>query len=359
MASEPGTSGPVGERDADRVASEPAPGVTIYAVAKHAGVSIATVSRALRDSGPVSAKARERVEAAVAELRFTPSRLGRSLAERRHAANGIVFPDMSGPYYSDVVLGYEQVAAEAGRSVLILSTSETRDVSGMIRDLGSRVDGMVVLGRTVPDDVVREMINTGMPIVLVARPPMPGADSIVAENVASAERLTEHLLTHGFRRLSFVGDPDPAISHDVAQRWIGFENVLKRHGIRPTKPVPCVLNEEAGFAAVDRILRRKTRPRALVCGNDEIALGALLACEERGVRVPEELAITGWDDVMAARFARPALTTVRQPMRELGARAAQALDDLLSGTRPGQRRDELPTELVVRTSCGAHPTEVT
>ncbi|WP_222853782.1 LacI family DNA-binding transcriptional regulator [Fodinicola acaciae] len=334
----------------------PPSGVTIYEVAARAGVSIATVSRALRGSGPVSAKARERVEAAVAELRFTPSRLGRSLAERRHAANGIVFPDLSGPYFAEVVLGYEEVAAEAGRSVLILSTHGRRDVPAMVRDLASRVDGMVILGRTVSDAVIGELIEGGLPVVLLARPRVNGADLVAAENTASAEHLTEHLLLHGYSRLSFVGSPQ--LSPDVAERWLGFRRALDRHGVRAGKPVACELDEESGFAATERILRRRDRPRALVCGNDEVALGALLAAEANGVDVPGELAMTGWDDVMAARYARPALTTVRQPMRDLGARAARALDELLEGTRKVPRHDVLPTELVVRASCGTHPTEV-
>ena len=145
---------------------------TIRDVAQRAGVSIATVSRALRDSGSVRQDTRARVLEAAQQLNFTPSRLGRQLAERRHAANGIVFPDLSGPYYAEVVLGYEAVAAERERSVLILSTAGRANAEAMVEDLATRCDGMVVMGRTVPDAVVERLAARGMPVVLLARPPI-------------------------------------------------------------------------------------------------------------------------------------------------------------------------------------------
>jgi hypothetical protein len=127
---------------------------TIYQVAQLAGVSIATVSRALRDSELVTPQTRERVQQAARELQFTPSRLGRSLAEGRHAANGIVFPELVGPYYAEVVLGYEVTAATFGSSTLILATRGRPDAAAAVRDLAARVDGLTVMGQSVGDDVV-------------------------------------------------------------------------------------------------------------------------------------------------------------------------------------------------------------
>jgi LacI family transcriptional regulator len=335
--------------------AEESRGVTIYEVAERARVSITTVSRVMRGSGPVSSETRERVLAAIDELSFTPSRLGRALAERRHAANGIVFPDLSGPYYAEVVLGYEEVAGELGRSVLILSTHGRRDAREMVLDLASRVDGLVILGRTVEDRVVHEVAATGLPVVLLARPPVAGVDSVNAENSRAAGRLAEHLLGHGRERLVFIGDPDQ--SPDVAERWSGVSAVLADRGLPPSPPVRCGFDERCGYEEGRRLLTGPRPPDALVCANDEIALGALLAAEEAGLRVPEDVAVTGWDDVMAAKYSRPALTTVRQPMRELGARAARALDERINAIRDAPRHELLPTELVVRTSCGPHPKE--
>ena len=137
-----------------------------------AGVSIATVSRVMRESEGVRDATRLRVLTAAAELEYTPSELGRQLAERRHAANGIVFPDLSGPYYAEVVLGYEAVAAELRRSVLILSTHGRDDAEAAVRAMAGRCDGLVILRHTVSDATVEHLASRGAKLVLVARPPI-------------------------------------------------------------------------------------------------------------------------------------------------------------------------------------------
>jgi LacI family transcriptional regulator len=328
---------------------------TIYQVAQLAGVSIATVSRALRDSDLVTPRTRERVQQAARELEFTPSRLGRSLAEGRHAANGIVFPDLVGPYYAEVVLGYEAAAAAFGSSVVILATHGRDDAASAVRDLAARVDGLTVMGQTVGDDVVAGLARTGLPMVLLARDPVPGVDTVRARNDRTARALVEHLLTHGHRRFVFLGDP--AGSPDVAGRYRGVVQGLRARGLDLPGPVPLKgFDLEAGQAAARGLLRGR-RPDAVICANDEVALGVLLAAEEAGLDVPAELAVTGWDDLLAARFA--GLTTARQPMRELGATAARWLDDRITGKGEKKpKRRILPTQLVVRRSCGTHSPEV-
>jgi len=326
--------------------------VTIYEVARRAGVSIATVSRALRDSDLVTPETRRRVQAVADELNFKPSRLGRCLAEGRHAANGIVFPDLVGPYYAEVLLGYEEAAAELGRSVLILATNGRADAPAQVLELATRVDGMVVMGRTVPDEVIREIAASGTPLVLLAREPVDDLDTIQAENVETAAELAEHLVGHGYRDIVFLGDPDA--SPDVAERYAGLTRGLALHRVPAPAAIACRFDVDAGHAAARKVLRRKRLPRAIVCANDEVALGTQLAAEELGLAVPDELAVTGWDDVMTARFV--GLTTVRQPMRALGGSAAKWLHDRM--TEPsrtgGARRQVHPTQLVIRRSCGSH-----
>jgi LacI family transcriptional regulator len=329
--------------------------VTIYQVASRAGVSIATVSRALRDSELVTPTTRERVRAVIEELNYTPSRAGRALAEGQHAANGIVFPHLVGPYYAEMVLGYEEVAAELGRSVLILATYGRPDAASQVLSLAGRVDGMAIMGRTVPDSVVTRIASSGLPVVLLARPPVAGIDVVSTENEAAARELAAHLAGHGCTRISFLGDPDA--SPDVAGRYAGLVDGLRAAGLPGPTLVPGAFDIEAGRAAAAELLAGRVRPRAIVCANDELALGVLTAAEEAGLRVPDDLAVTGWDDVMAARFAR--LTTVRQPMRELGATAAYWLHDRITERTSARsaappRREVLATQLVVRNSCGDH-----
>ena len=329
-------------------------GATIYEVADRADVSIATVSRVLRGTAPVAERTRSRVLDAMAALNFTPSRLGRSLAERHHAANGIVFPDLSGPYFAEVVLGYEEVAAEVGRSVLILTTHGRRAAREMVRDLAARVDGIVVLGRTVDDDVIADLVAKSLPVVVIAREAVDGVDSVNAENANSAAALGDHLAEHGYRDIAFLGDAES--STDTMQRWTGLQRALLARGIKPAPPVRCSYDEDGGRVAAAAILRTRP-PEALVCANDEIALGAITAAETLGLRIPDDLAVTGWDDVMAARHSRPGLTTVQQPMHQLGAWAARRLHERLGGDTSPPRHEVLSTQLVVRASCGHHNKE--
>ena len=319
---------------------------TIRDVAREAGVSIATVSRAMRDSTSVRPDTRDRVMAAARDLEYTPSQLGRQLAERRYAANGIVFPDLSGPYYAEVVMGYEDVAAELRRSVLILSTHGRADADAAVRDMAGRCDGLVVLQRTVSDTVVEQLAARGTKVVLVARPPVGDLVTVNSENAGSARALGEHLVAGGARRIAFVGDP--AASPDVAQRWQGIRDGATASGA-DLRLVQCAeLSEEAGAVEAVAMLAAGDLPDAIACANDELALGLLGELRAAGVDVPGQVQVTGWDDVMASRYAD--LTTVRQPMRELGATAARLLDDLITGAArgAGDPHVSLPTELVVR-----------
>jgi LacI family transcriptional regulator len=320
---------------------------TIRDVAERAGVSIATVSRVMRDADKVRPATRERVSRAIAELQYTPSQLGRQLAERRYAANGIVFPDLSGPYFAEVVLGYEDVAAELGRSVLILSTHGRDAAPAMVEEMAGRCDGLVILGRTVPDAVVERLARRHIPVVLLARSPIEGVDSVKAENTRSAVRLAEHVVERGARRIAFVGDPEG--SADVAERWAGVEQAVRAaRGAHLSLLRAGAFGEADGASVARQVRAAGDLPDAFVCANDELALGLMGQLRQAGVDVPAQVLVTGWDDVMAARYA--GLTTVRQPMRELGATAARLLDELITGSRTEPRHEVLPTELVVRAS---------
>ena len=326
-------------------------GPTIYQVAERAGVSIATVSRVHRQADRVAQPTRERVRRAIEELSYRPSRLGRSLAHGSHDAIGIVFPDLSGPYFSTVILGYEEASSTGGRSVMILGTHGRPGSVDHVLNMADRVDGLVVMSQTIGDEIVEELDRRGVPVVLLARPPAGAADSVRTENRASAAALVGHLIEHGLRSIAFLGDPDG--SADARERWDGFLDAHRAARLEPAfEPVACGYREVDGRAAAARLLDRPDRPTAVVGANDEIALGALDAARTRGIRVPDELAITGWDDIPMSRHTHPALTTVRQPMLELGRRAAALLDERISTNRTEPRHEVLPTELVVRSSCG-------
>jgi len=326
---------------------------TIYEVARHAGVSIATVSRAHRHAALVAPATRARVDRAVAQLGYRPNRLGRSLARGYHDATGIVFPDLSGPYYSSVILGFEEASAAAGQSVLILAT-RGRPASGtMVLDLADRADGLVLFGQTVGDETVEELGRRGVAVVLLARRALGSADSVCAENRSAALELTAHLIDHGYRRIAFIGDPEA--SSDVGERWLGFVDVHQAAGRDVRDPVVSGFRTADGAAVAAALLSGPDRPDAVVCANDEIAMGVLEVARLARISIPDDLAVTGWDDIAAARHLAPPLTTVRQPMRELGRRAAELLRDRISTHRSEPRHELLPTDLAIRSSCGCTP----
>jgi LacI family transcriptional regulator len=210
------------------------------------------------------------------------------------------------------------------------------------------------MGRTVPDPLVAEL-GEKLPVVLLARPAVDDADTVLAENRNSAIELVQHLFGHGLDSLLFVGDPDA--SPDAAERWSGFLDAHRLNGRpQPAPPLVSDFTEGGGHDAVRTRLSAGLDgpglPDGLVCANDEIALGALRAARELGIEVPTQLAITGWDDIPVAALVAPALTTVRQPMRELGSTAAVLLAERVSAGRREPRHVLLPTSLVLRASCG-------
>jgi len=323
---------------------------TIYSVAQLAGVSIATVSRVLQGTRPASPQTRANVLAAVEELDYVPLRAARSLAVRRHEAHGLVVPDLIGPYYSEMLMGYYAAAAQLGQSVVIVVTHPGEDTRRAVRELSSRVDGLVLANSTICDDAVGAL-GRRTPVVLLARPAVAGCDAVSAENVLSARALTEHLLAHGRRRLLFVGDPDG--SPDVHERFRGFTTALTSSGAAAAGPAIRVdFDERSGARVAAQVLGMVNRPDALVCANDEVALSTMKALQHGGIRVPDDIAIVGWDDLMTSRYVSPGLTTVRQPLDELGRAAATRLQERIAGAPAAPEPRILATELVLRTSCG-------
>lgn len=326
--------------------------VTLEQVAAHAGVSIATVSRVARGLGPVSDGTRAVVKAAIDELGFHPSRLSRALLPRTHGALGVVLPGLSGPYHSGVIGGFAAAAAASRLSVLILGTHLLVESNDLVLDMADRVDGIAVLGGSVDNGVVDALVSHRCPVVQLAGLPRRGVPTVRCESTEAVRSLTRHLLVdHEYGRLAFVGNP--VGSPDAAARWMGFRAAHRDAGRTvPNNPVRVGHDQDGGMGAVGQLLKMRTLPRAVVCANDETALGVLVALLGNGLRVPEDIALTGFDDLSTSALTSPSLTTVRQPMRELGERALQTLLALIEGVAVPTMDLVLPTEIVLRSSCG-------
>lgn len=333
---------------------------TIYTVADDAGVSIATVSRVERGLKSVADPTARRVRASMERVGYRPNGAARALAMQRHDAIGLVFPQLSGPYYSGVLLGLEETAAERGQSLYVVGTQGRKHADQLVTDLSSRVDGLVIAGRTVPDQVIRELSRKHLPVVLLARNGVGTALAVRSENRRNAELLTRHLLQHGHRAIAFIGDPES--SPDAMERWQGFRGAHQQvdspgasRSVSRLRPIACAFGESEGHGAALRLLKGRSRPSALFCASDEIAMGAYSAAAQLGLRIPADVAVTGWDDIAVARLLTPALTTVRQPLREMGAAAARLLLERVDGSGSRASTMELPAEIIIRSSCGCQP----
>ena len=340
---------------------------TIYEVAHRCGVSTATVSRIMSDESFGSASTRQLVLDVAAELAWFPNGAARGLASRRSEIVGLLFPDLgqsgeaedeSPLYVDEIIRGAERVATAAGQAVLIAAVQMNNGRS-LAFSVAGKVDGLVILARSLPrKDIVA--LARSMPIVLLAiKPGSSSLDYVAVDNVGGTRQVTEHLLTvHGYQDVAFIGGPQH--SPDAEQRFAGYCEALGAAGLKvPEAPDAIGAFTETGGAEATRVLLSEgRRPRALVCANDEMAIGALRTLRGARLRVPADIAVTGFDDIASARHVRPALTTVRQPMRELGEEAVHALFARLRDPKTPRKAIILGTDIVVRRSCGC-PTSAT
>jgi LacI family transcriptional regulator len=325
---------------------------TLHQVAKLAGVSIATVSRVVRGVDQVSSETQRRVHEAIEQLGYRPSHLGQALVNRRHGAVGIVIPGLQGPYYPQLIHGFEEVAIERNLALLILGTHLLRGNDDQVLSLADRTDGLAITGGAIGEPLIERLAKSGKRVVLMAQHPAFDLPTVRVDNYSSMLQLVRHLLIdHGYERLAFIGNI--TASPDPEDRWLGFLAAHREAGKTPPDgPLEVGMEETAGTFAANQLLSSSNPPRAIVCANDELAMGVLSVAHSRGIRVPEDLAVTGFDDIPFASVTAPPLTTIRQPSRELGARAASILLDGSSDTGFPGNEIVLPTDLVIRASCG-------
>lgn len=339
----------------------------VRAVAREAGVSPSTVSRALRAPGTVSDGARRRVLEAIARLGSTPEavRLSASLKLKAltrsapgHAAGllGLVVPDVSTPFYVEVLKGVEEEAYRRGFG-LVLYTTAGRGHDEVIRRAleAGQAEGLIVV--TPRDDASRALLERGhrsLPPVVVVDHQSEGSPfpHIAVDNLKGAMEATTYLVQKGRRRIAFV--TGVLSIQSAVDRLRGYRLALEEAGVGfdPRWVVQGDFLMPSGYRAVKEWLdQKRPLPDAWFCSNDLMALGALQALHEAGVQVPDDTAVMGFDDIPMARAALPPLTTVAQPMAEMGALAVRMLASALGGGEPGPPRVVLQTRLVVRRSA--------
>jgi LacI family transcriptional regulator len=326
-------------------------GVTIRDVASAAQVSVATVSRALNGQANVTDEVRQRVLLAAQQLKYSPHAAARSLSSRRAHAIGVVLPDLYGEFFSELVRGIDQVARENGLHLLVSSYHGHREEQGdAMRAMRGRVDGLLLMSPyAATDGLVPENIAPGLPVVLInSQDAGEGSLALGVANYEGARAMVAHLFSNGHRRIAFIAGPED--NFDAYQRRCGYRDALTQ--LLPDAPewvLSGAFDEASGHQAGLELLASPNRPDAVFAANDMMALGCLFAFTQAGVRVPDDIAIAGFDDIPLARYVHPGLTTMRVDISGLGAAAARMLLARLARTEP-PRSPPLMPQLVVRQS---------
>lgn len=327
---------------------------TIHDVARRAGVSIATVSRVLRRSAPSARRTAERVHEAAAELGYHPRRTERPPASTRQGALAVVLPDLNTPGMLELWHGCEAAASERSLQLVLLTTSARPDAMSSLTALTERVDGFVLADATLPDSAAASLSRVS-PVALIGRPLVPGCLCVGGAEIARATSgLTDHLIRHGRRNLTFVGDPDG--SPALAEHYRGFRLAHAAAGLRLRRPpLRMALTERGGAQVAQEVLRRRVKVDALVCGSDITAVSLVRAMQAHGTVVPDDIAVVGIGDIRAARYLTPGLTTLRPSMTAMGRLGVERLHAAIMGQHEPEGRLAHEFELVRRASCGCPP----
>jgi LacI family transcriptional regulator len=322
------------------------PEATIRDVARRAQLSVATVSRALNGFDNVSEQARERIATAVNELGYVPHAGARSLSLARNNAIGVVLPDLHGEFFSEIVRGMDREASRRGYLLLLSNLhAKSEQATKAVRAMRGRVDGLLVMAPHLGEDELAAALPPGVPALLINTRAQAGRHSAIhLDNAAGAAAVIDHFATLG--RSNIVHIAGPSANIDAQERAAAAEAAARRHGLQFTA-IEGDFEEESGTAAVESLLASGRRFDAIFAANDNMAIGAFEALQRAGIRVPEDVAIAGFDDIPLARHL--GVTTVRVRIAELGERAVARLLDELGKGQPG--RDELHApELVVRST---------
>ena len=326
-----------------------------------AGVSTATVSRAMTSPRKLTPETLARVEDAVRRTGYTPNLAARSLRARRTMLVLVVVPDIANPFFADVLLGIDEALSRHGYGLLIGNLGHAgrkeRHLLQVVQ--AGQVDGVILLNGHVLRDGKRTLLHADIPVVAVCEA-IPGADfpQVDVRNREASASAVGHLAALGHRRIAYLGGPPGNILEQARQA--GFRDGLAAAGIAAGAFYPGDFTFEAGRAAAASMLARARRPTALFAANDEMAIGFLRAVREAGLRVPDDISIVGFDGIGFSDYVEPLLTTFRQPRRELGRIGAELLLCSLAGrpVPPGERCVSLPVEILARASTGPVPDRV-
>ncbi|MGQ9492643.1 MAG: LacI family DNA-binding transcriptional regulator [Anaerolineae bacterium] len=328
-------------------------GVSIKEIARAAGVSHSTVSRALRHSPLISEETAARIQRLAAEMGYVPSAIARGLVTQSSRTVGLVVTTIADPFIAEIVRGVEEVALDHGYSVFLCNSNAQpqREVAAVRILRENRVDGVIVTSSRVGDLYLPLLEEMKVPIVLINNQRAGRyVWSVATDNIHGGCLAMEYLIELGHRRIGYIGG-SPEVNSN-RHRWQGYRQALRAHRIRYEPQLVTSGNGrmEGGQVGVQKLLCLAEPPTAIFCYNDMTAIGALRALKEARLQVPQDMSVIGFDDIALAAYVEPPLTTIAQPKHEMGQLAMRMLLELLSGKKE-VHNILLQGELIVRASC--------
>ncbi|MBN2601943.1 MAG: LacI family DNA-binding transcriptional regulator [Candidatus Marinimicrobia bacterium] len=332
----------------------------IVDVAKLAGVSTATVSRVINETGKVKITTRRKVLNAIKELKFSPNISAQVLQSKQSKIIGMVFPDASSIYFSEIIRGIINYVNKYGFQIIISSAhDEEEELKTAARFLNGRtVDGLVMMAPSLTNEELFNIpINHNTPVVFISVPPeKAGMTTIVLDNCNSAKAMTKHLIKLGHQQIAFIHGS--AHNYDSKKRYSGYIQALKEENIPKSYIFESEGNftEDSGYKACQVLLQKNPHPTAIFAANDAMAIGAIEAVKDSGLRVPEDIAIVGFDDISTSQYITPALTTVKVPLYEMGQLVGKTLLQKINSDSKEHltvaEQIVIPLEIIIRESCG-------
>lgn len=329
---------------------------TIRDVAQLAGVSVATVSRVLNHPSSVHEETRKRVLEAIHASGYTYNAVARSLSTRKTLTIGVIVPAITNPVFALSTRGIQEVSNAHGYSILLGNSNYSDEAEERLIEVfkEKRVEGILFTCSNLRHPYLQRLKESRFPFVLLYNTPFdPEINFVSIDNHRAAYEITRYLIALGHRRIGVISGFFKVSDRSLA-RWKGFQACLKDHRVRfPSElHVETELSFEGGRKAMERLLQVKPRLTAVFCSNDFIAMGAMKALREKGMRIPEDVSIAGFDDIEMASYFEPALTTIHQPAYEMGQQAATLLLRVLSGETKSPQHILLDHKLITRDSCG-------
>ena len=322
-------------------------------VAKKAGVSVATVSRVLNDSPHVSPAVRRKVLRAAKALNYQPNRTAQRLRAKRSHVIGLVISDIQNPFFTSVVRGIEDVAYKHDYSVVLCNSDEDPEKERLYINVmrAEAVGGVILASTTETNPLVADLFDHDIPVVAIDRRIKDKrVDAVLAANAQGAFEAVSHLIALGHRRIGFVGLPLTRTTGK--ERYDGYARALRAHGLSVSRQLVRIADakQQGGYQRAIDLMTERPSITALFVANNLMTLGALSAIRERGMKIPDDISVVGFDDMPWATLLEPPLTAVAQPTYELGQRAAELLLERLKQPQKPAAQIELKTSLIVRGS---------